>query len=338
MLAVSVFPTGLPTGILWFYLWAAYFWKMKTSVFPARCWSACVVGLPVLCCLKVPKWDFWKCTASCAHNHLRYLSRVSFVLSQTCCEENSGKCPEFFSFEVIVHVMGSSLCQSAMLAVLLTCTNQGTISPRFTSISRSEFLPLFVDLATGEVPHKSPVSCSWLPWDPAHTDPVLIRAVFSRQRWAVIPLMVPQPCPVLPSPAQGTELEFRALLPPWQCLDCPSHLGNNDSSVQPGWGLLQHSLTPFVKQQLKPACPNLHSNRHFTNFSGMLKLMKSCLSLAACEFSFHLPGLSAPPRKKTPWSLELLGGCSCDLQLGWHPQELVPVKTCSFHSSLLEDL
>lgn len=83
-----------------------------------------------------------------------------------------------------------------------------------------------------------------------------------------------------------------------------------------------------------PACPNLRSSRRFTNFSRVLKSMKSCLSPAACECSFHLPGPSAPPREKAPRGVA--GGFSCGLQLGWHPQELVPVKTSSSHSSLLE--
>lgn len=73
-----------------------------------------IVGLPVLCCAvwRSQSGIFGNVQLSHAYNHLRYLSRGSFVLSQTCCEENSGKCPEFFSFEVTVHMMGSSLCLS----------------------------------------------------------------------------------------------------------------------------------------------------------------------------------------------------------------------------------
>lgn len=130
------------------------------------------VGLPVLSCLKVLKWDFWKCTAGTCSQSFEVPEHTILCPVPNLLWGKLWEMLWVFFFWGNSHVMSSSLCQTiSNTHCVLHLTNQGTISSRLTSISQSKFLPLFVDLVTGGFPHKSPVSCPWFLWDPVHTDP-----------------------------------------------------------------------------------------------------------------------------------------------------------------------
>lgn len=142
--------------------------KMRDSVFPVHSWPACAV------LSEGPRVGF-----------LVMYSWHMLTITWDTWEDYPLSCPKLAVWKTLGNALsfyfwGNSACdgllalfgrQSAILTAFLICTNQGTISPRLTSISQSKFLPLFVDSVTGGAPHKSPVSCSWFPWDPVHTDP-----------------------------------------------------------------------------------------------------------------------------------------------------------------------